>query len=477
MPPILALMLSIAASTWLCLRDRKFNQSVSAATWIPLVWLFIVGSRPITAWFAVDSGGYETPQDLVDGSPLDAAVYTGMLAVGLCILARRLAPTWRLLSSNRALCAFLLFGLASVVWSDFPIVALKRWVKDFGNVVMILLLLTERDPVQAVRTVLLRLAYIAVPLSVVFIKYYPNLGRYVDRWSGDYFFSGIATDKNSLGPLAMVCGIVLVWNWLDLRRADPQQAQVARGDGVSQDRARLRAPRPVGRFGGVDAATHAILLAMVAWLLATAQSSTSIVCMALSACILLFMRMRIAGFARRNLGTLSILALVAGVVIFTQAELLATFSGAIGRDSTLTGRTQLWEDLLAAPVNRWIGRGFQSFWLGPEASMLWEKYYFRPNQAHNGYLETYLNGGILGLVALFCLLIGTLRNLSSSTFAGDPLAVLGYCFFVTCVVSNFTEATFNKMNLIWIVMLLATLRAAQTASRPVAVPRTRVVQA
>ena len=63
----------------------------------------------------------------------------------------------------------------------------------------------------------------------------------------------------------------------------------------------------------------------------------------------------------------------------------------LDRDTTLTGRTNMWADLLKEAINPILGAGYQSFWLGPGAERIWAKYYFHPTQAHNGYLEVYLN--------------------------------------------------------------------------------------
>jgi len=46
---------------------------------------------------------------------------------------------------NAPLVVFFLYCAASVFWSDFPIVAFKRWTKVLGNVVMVLVVLTEAD--------------------------------------------------------------------------------------------------------------------------------------------------------------------------------------------------------------------------------------------------------------------------------------------------------------------------------------------
>jgi O-antigen ligase len=77
----------------------------------------------------------------------------------------------------------------------------------------------------------------------------------------------------------------------------------------------------------------------------------------------------------------------------------------VGRDTTLTGRTNLWAELLREPINPLLGTGYQSFWPGPRTEYFWAKYSFHPNQAHNGYLETYLNGGFLGVCLLVAMIV------------------------------------------------------------------------
>ena len=50
--------------------------------------------------------------------------------------------------------------------------------------------------------------------------------------------------------------------------------------------------------------------------------------------------------------------------------------------------------MLAERANPAIGTGFYRFWLGTRADKLSEKYFFRLNQPHNGYLKIYLDGGV-----------------------------------------------------------------------------------
>ena len=72
-----------------------------------------------------------------------------------------------------------------MAWSEEPFVASKRWLKDFGNVVMVLVLLTEKNPLDAVRAVFVRCAYLLVPLSVLFVKYYVWLGKVYSSATGE----------------------------------------------------------------------------------------------------------------------------------------------------------------------------------------------------------------------------------------------------------------------------------------------------
>src|SRR5207244_5423105 len=82
-----------------------------------------------------------------------------------------------------------------------------------------------------------------------------------------------------------------------------------------------------------------------------------------------------------------------GLVILPEMGLVE----AMGRDSTLTGRTDIWKEVLSTDVDPWLGTGFESFWLGKRAEQLWKKYYWHPNQAHNGYIEIFINLGWAGV--------------------------------------------------------------------------------
>ena len=77
------------------------------------------------------------------------------------------------------------------------------------------------------------------------------------------------------------------------------------------------------------------------------------------------------------------------------------------------------------------------------------------NEAHNGYLETYLNLGWIGVALLVLLVVSGYGDIVRS-LRSDSDARIRLAFFVVAVIYNFTEAAFRSTCSIWFVFLLAT---------------------
>jgi exopolysaccharide production protein ExoQ len=404
----------------------------SAALWVPLLWIAIVGSRPISFWLG---GGIHIvrPEDYLEGSPLDRGVYTLLLVMGLVVLLIRRVDWGKIYASNRWFFAFFIYCGISIIWSDYSFVSFKRWTKEVGNIVMVLIILTEIDPVQAFKDVFARFTNIVIPLSVLFIKYFPNIGRKYNIWSWEYMSTGVTTDKNDLGYVVFICGLFIIWDIIDMRSGDSRKTN------------------------NTDLLTRIVLLLMVFWLLDKANSMTSVVSLMLGTSILLVMRIPYAKSQVRYLGMYSLA--LGGVIflLYSIPGMLESLVGMLGRNMTLTGRTDLWADLMKEPVNPILGTGYKSFWLGPGAVHMWEKYYFHPNQAHNGYLETYLNGGLVGLSLLIGTIISTGKKLRKELLLGNSYGILCFTFLAVFVFYNWTEAMISGTNLVWIILIVAAL--------------------
>jgi O-antigen ligase len=167
-----------------------------------------------------------------------------------------------------------------------------------------------------------------------------------------------------------------------------------------------------------------------------------------------------AGRAHFVVGAIACTALF----IVAMPDAFASIVHALGRQTNLTGRTDLWHAILGVNINPWIGTGFMSFWLGSRLQFLWGMFSFYPQEAHNGYLEIYINLGWIGL-AFFGLLLATgYRNIVAS-FRRDPaMGTFQLAYFVVALTYNLTEAAFRLTDPIWILLLLT---IAVTPSRPV----------
>jgi exopolysaccharide production protein ExoQ len=334
-----------------------------------------------------------------------------------------------LIRENKLLVAFFCYCTVSLLWSDFPFVAFKRLMKGIGNLTMVLVILSDPRPAAAMKQFLARLGFLLMSLSILLIKYYPALGRVYNPWTWEAYFTGVSTDKNGLGGICMIVGLASLWRIIDGSRRN--------------------GPAPKGPF-----LAHGVVLAMVIWLLGKADSSTAVACFLLGA-MLIVMTTRLVGREPARVHTL--VATIAMVVL-----LGAVFPNgysyvveALGRNTTLTGRTEIWDDLFRMDVNPLVGTGFESFWLGDRADYLANKYYFHPNQAHNGYIEMYVNLGWIGVGFLVLLMASGYRRIVDGYRHNIGLSTLRLALFMAAAVFNVTEATFKVMHPIWIVFLLA----------------------
>jgi O-antigen ligase len=113
----------------------------------------------------------------------------------------------------------------------------------------------------------------------------------------------------------------------------------------------------------------------------------------------------------------------------------------------------MWEGLLAMAENPILGFGFESFWTGDRREIALERW-FQHTQAHNGYLETYLNLGLVGLLLLLGWFLSGIRNVRRELVIDYPAAMLRLSFIVVVALYNWTEATFYGINNMWVVLLL-----------------------
>jgi exopolysaccharide production protein ExoQ len=440
MSPSLATIVYVAGIVGLFFLNRDKSLRTSKALWLPVVYLWALGSRPVSVWLGQGDSGTSDVQ--LDGSPLDRAFFLILLIAATWVLVHRGRRVFTLLNTNWPILIYFLFCLSSILWSDFPGVAFKRWTKAILDVLMILIVITDEEPLAALSRLYSRTGFILIPLSVLFIKYYPDVGRGYDPWTGTQYNNGLTLNKNTLGVITCVLLLGAVWRFLALLRSD-------------------EIPRHRGRCLLAQGA----LLALGIPLLLTADSATSSVCFVVGTGLMLAMSLRFTGRNAAAVHALILLvAVAAGLVIFLGGG--ASAARALGRNPTLTGRTDIWAAVIPMAPNPLVGAGFESFWLSPSVQeRLWHVFPGLPlNEAHNGYIEVYLELGWVGLALIGLIFISGYRRSVMAFRRAPGFGGLLITYILVAMVYSVTEAGFRMLNPIWIFFLLGVIWASTIAA-------------
>jgi O-antigen ligase len=432
MPRELALLLCTGFVLLLLRLERKESGEVSAAAWIPTVWMLAISSKPLGVWFST-GGSAES------GSPLDRMLLAGLVVAAVPVIAYRRVDWSKVLGQNRWLLALLAYMLASTLWSDISNLSFKRWTRDAIVVIMALAIISEPNPRQALESVLRRCAYVLVPFSILLAKYYPALGREYARWSGSEMWTGVTQQKNSLGRLCLVCGFFLVWAMVRQWResAGDETRPALRG-------ATQKQTSPLRNLWWGDAGV--LLLAL--YLLKGAEgaySATSIGTLALGlTTFICLMWLRQAGVALLRFAVPAVLLslLVFGATApFVGGSSIAGLSSIFGRDETLTGRTETWGQLVPiVKQHPLLGSGHGSFWTTERRE------FYRMSHGHNGYLDILLDLGSLGLAIYFAWLAACALKAHAAREQDHYWASLATSLLLMAAVYNTTESALNSLS-------------------------------
>lgn len=432
MPAQLAIILCSVGVLVLFYLNRVKTVRTSKALWIPVIWLGLAGSRPASMWFGMTPSSQTAN---LDGSPVDAAIFGALLAIGLIVLIARGKRTTHYLAVIGPIIVYSLYCLISLEWSPVPLPAFKRWIKDLGDVVMVLIICTDPEPLEALRCLYSRIGFILFPFSIVLIRY-TTIGR---AWNNDGLLTnvGVTTDKNMLGLIVYVISVGVLWNFrrLLVNKGEPNRRRLLLAQGI--------------------------LLAFGVYLLSIAHSSTSMTCFFLGSGVVVATNLRAIARRPSLVYALSLaIFCVGGLAIFVGG--MEGAASALGRDATFSGRTNIWAAVIAAASNPIIGIGFESFWNSPNVMIVQRSLalvnWYHPeglNEAHNGYLEIYLNLGWIGLCFVVLILAtGFLRAARILRRDGD-LGSLMLAHIITGAIYSVTEVGFRTLSPMWIFLLLA----------------------
>src|SRR5215472_6454361 len=314
-----------------------------------------------------------------EGGEIFAQVLWALLYLTLFFLIRKRWKDFiKLAERDRLLWVLTAWAILSIIWSIDRPVTFRRSVALLGTEAFGVYFALRYSLKEQLEKITAALA-IVIGASVFACLFFPSyaLSSGVPAEQGSW--RGVLSHKNTLGGFALLLALVLFIRYVSGWR------------------------RTLCTFG------IAILVVVVV----LSQSITSLVYFVLAFVAIPLVRF----FQQRPSHRTKVL--LAGAMIFAASATWLYFHGedfvySIGKDPTLTGRTELWAlSLIWIQQKPVLGYGLEAFWssyYGPAADFRIISPWLAAPHAHNAYVNLWLDLGIVGLLLLLYILIANIRN-------------------------------------------------------------------
>ena len=391
-----------------------------AETGFTIAALFIFSGALIP--LLLEQGG--ATNNLREGNLVLRGIFAVIQGISLLLLLRQGRIGVRTVLAHWPTMVLVTVALLSVIWSDAPDITLRRGLALFGTTAFGVYL-ASRYSMRA----LLRLlgwalgtgAVLSLATATIFPAYGTSSGMHQGLWRG------IFTHKNTLAQMMVLSTVVFFLLWSN-------------------------ASRRRWAVGGC------FVLSLV--LLVLSGSSSGLVIGGMLMALVPLYR----AFRRRN--NHLILALLCAVLIGGAGISLLLLNADVvlamlGKDITLTGRTVLWEAAWEAIWQRpWLGYGYSAFWLGWQggSAAVWTAAGWETPHSHNGFLDLWLELGLLGVTILLIGIVSAGRRaVAAIRYTPGAEALWPVLLLSLILVYSFTESVILRQNNIFWVLYVATV--------------------
>jgi O-antigen ligase len=364
------------------------------------------------------AGNYTSAQN-EDSTQRGRIVVTASWGIAGVLMFTRRRLLMRAIKKSRLLLALPCFAILSALWSSNPFETLHRGVFILLSTVFALYLSRRLTSEQHLR-LFYYVGMCAAVLSLLCVAALPAYGI-----GPDGAWKGIFGHKNDLGVFMVFLASPALY---------------------------------LPRRGGLARLCRICFLLMTLVLIAFSQSRSGwLVAIAYGAffCASAILRR----FSRRSRSLLLLVSLALALVVGTLVyQNYGAFLELIGKDATLSDRTEIWKAVMASIWKKpLLGYGYGAFWqglLGPSADVI-ISIHFGIGHAHNGFLNVWLEMGIVGLALVVLVFARAGRQaLKMGNWSPSARWYMGILFLV--LVSNFDESfLFNTNDLIWMLFILA----------------------
>lgn len=384
-------------------------------------------------------GGTVLPALLMNGGALPAdadeggAVMLFYAAVYLVIIALvmnrpRLAVQVPLISP--ALTALILLAGLSAVWSLHPDITVRRTIALLFTTTFAVYMGLRWSLAETLALLATALGGLIV-VSYVFIAAIPAIG--IDHFLHEGAWKGVFWQKNVTGRMLVWFFLATLWLLLN---------------------GHIRGPLRALTYG---------VLAMGLVMLPLSQSGTALLSTVLVVGVLLLAR-SLRGPRERLIPMAALLAFGAVVAVLLTAVFTRDILFALGRDMTLTGRTELWDHTLGDLRAHWMGGwGYAAYWWGSNGPAAVYTDGWGINSAHNGWIEVMLDTGVPGLALMAVLMLKLLAGGALAARYGDPRNETWWVLAVALgqLAISISESLFmERHSLNWVVFVIGVVRVS-----------------
>jgi exopolysaccharide production protein ExoQ len=322
------------------------------------------------------------------------------------------------LFANKLIWMIFGFTLLSATWSVSPLLTLRRCIALFFTQIIGIYLYSEYG-FEGVLEILKWASLISIVLSCIFPIFFPAYGIQHDGIY-DGVWRGVYINKNLFGQNMVL--FIPLWMLTFLEK-------------VKTDRSKSILPF--------------IFLIISVILLIKSESKTSLV-----VCLIIILIIPVCNIIRKNpilaIGLFFAAINIGVIILSSDFGIMNKLLASMGKDATLTGRTQIWSYAIQAIKTKpFFGYGYGAFFQGFKgpSEFICNLMEFAIFEAHNGYLGITLDLGIIGFsIFIFSLIKNVVNSLLIQSWYKNYIVIFSIIFIVYFLIFNITEAIVIAQN-------------------------------
>jgi len=358
------------------------------------------------------SGRVESVEDIGTSNIVNQLVYGFLFLISVVLLISEKSTIVEFIKKEKFLSLLVLWCLISITWSPDWLVSLKRIFRLLTIIMVCITFLVNVKSESDLLKYFKYFFYIYLILSLVAVIVIPEAKdpQFGGAWRG------FSPHKNGLGQAAIISSILSYLFVLYSKKSWEKM--------IANFMLLISIALLVGSYSSTAYTTMGLLVFL--WLIFSVDT--------------LFKPLGV----RRIFSFLLILSLLVVVImIFAwNPETKDFFPELFGKDSSFSGRTDLWEYVFNEGMKHpFHGAGYQGYWnvTRLQYSGIYDEFLWLPNQAHNGYIDVFNELGLVGIL-LFVILIFYSFLIYYKVSKPHPWIL----FIIVAILTNFSESTFFR---------------------------------